>query len=317
MSYRYNTVDIIVGVGMCAILFGALLLFMAADGTYQVPGPQALSYQEDTGFQVGMNWLQPVLGQTVVDEALFERRTNQLLAQSISEWNRATVAEHDFRSFAGNPFGAVRQQADTMPADHQARVQGVMGRAIVNGTRRGIGSGALSADLYLSDYNSQMIRTVEMRGQHLDQEFTSTWQAMLGRNIVDAFQRYQERAAVNQERIGTALVHLAQIRQAADEGRAAIQSQLASLVVAAVRTQALSDRLTLLAAIQSFPEDTRVASTEPASLPEIPVGFLAAAGFLLMAVFFGAITLAAQRREAKAQADMQYSAARWTYRHAA
>ena len=27
MSYRYNTIDIIVGVGMCAIVFGALLFF--------------------------------------------------------------------------------------------------------------------------------------------------------------------------------------------------------------------------------------------------------------------------------------------------
>ena len=35
MSYRYNTIDIIVGVGMCAIVFGALLFFVAANGTLQ------------------------------------------------------------------------------------------------------------------------------------------------------------------------------------------------------------------------------------------------------------------------------------------
>ena len=35
MSYRYTTIDIIVGVGMCAIVFGALLFVGAANGMLQ------------------------------------------------------------------------------------------------------------------------------------------------------------------------------------------------------------------------------------------------------------------------------------------
>ncbi len=42
MSHRYNTIDIIVGVGMCAIVFGALLIFFAANGTYQAATPQPI-----------------------------------------------------------------------------------------------------------------------------------------------------------------------------------------------------------------------------------------------------------------------------------
>ena len=41
MSYRYNTIDIIVGVGMCAIVFGALLFFVAANGTLSDSHPTA------------------------------------------------------------------------------------------------------------------------------------------------------------------------------------------------------------------------------------------------------------------------------------
>lgn len=80
-----------------------------------------------------------------------------------------------------------------------------MGQAIVNFTTRGIRSGVLSADQYRSEYNTNMIRITEAWGQRLDQEFTSTWQATLGRGIVDAFQNYTERAGVIQERVGTAL----------------------------------------------------------------------------------------------------------------
>lgn len=317
MSYRYNTIDIIVGVGMCAIVFGALLFFVAASGTLQTAIPQPISIEQPTDIELGMTMLQPALGQAIVDQAIFERRANQVMAQSASEWNRATLAHHEFQSLPGGPFGAVMRQAATVPADHMARVQGVMGRAIVNFTQRGIRSGVLSADQYLSDYNTGMIRATEAWGQRLNQEFASTWQATLGREIVDAIQNYTERAGAIQERLGTAILYVAQAQTGSEEVRGAQQEQLASLVVAAVRTEALAGRVTLLAAIESFPEDTAVASTEPASWPEIPMGYLIVAGLMLATVFFGGLSLTAQSRETKALAEMKHHAAKWVYRMAA
>ena len=317
MSHRYNTIDIIVGVGMFAIVFGALLVFFAANGTYQVAIPQPISIEQPVGIEVGMAALQPALGQAIVDQALFARRTNQLIAQSVSEWNRATLAHQEFQSLPGGPLGAVMLQATTVPADHMARVQYVRGRAIVNFTARGIRSGVLSADQYLSDFNTSMIRVTEARGQRLDHEFASTWQATLGRKIVDAIQNYTERAGAIQERLGTALVQMTQAQAGSEEVRAAQQEQLASLVVAAIRTETLADRLTLLAAIESFPEDTAVTSAEPASWPEIPMSYLIVAGLMLVAVFFGGLSLTARSRETKALAEMEHQATKWVYRLAA
>ena len=192
-----------------------------------------------------------------------------------------------------------------------------MGQAIVNFTTRGIRSGVLSADQYLSEYNTNMIRITEAWGQRLDQEFTSTWQATLGRGIVDAFQNYTERAGAIQERVGTALVQVTQAQVGSEEIRAMQQEQLASLMVAAIRTEALADRMTLLATIESFPEDTAIASTEPASWPEIQIGYLTVSGLMLVTVFFGGLSLAARIRETKALAEMEHQAARWVYRMAA
>lgn len=317
MSYRYNTIDVIVGVGMCAIVFGAVLFFVAANGTFQAATPQPMSAEQPGDIQLGMTWLQPALGQAIVDQAIFERRANHVMAQSASEWNRATLAHHEFQSLAGGPFEAVMRQATTVPADHMARVQGVMGQAIVNFTARGIRSEALSADQYLSDYNTGMIRATEARGQRLNHNFTATWQATLGRGIVEAIQNYSERAGAIQEHLGTAILHVVQAQTGSEEIRAAQQEQLASLVVAAVRTEALADRLTLLAAIESFPEDTTVAFTEPASWPEMPMGYLIIASLMLAAVFFGGLSLTARGRETKALAEMKHDAAKWVYRIAA
>ena len=317
MSYRHNTIDIIVGIGMCAICLGAVLFIVATNGTYQVAIPQPTSIEQPTGIELGMALLQPALGQAIVDQALFERRANQAKAHSASEWNRLTLAYHQFQSLPGGPFGAVIRDAAAIPADHMARVQYVMGRSIVNFTARGIRSGVLSADQYLSEYNTNMIRVTEAWGQRLDQEFASTWQATLGREIVDAIRNSTERAGAIQERIGTALVQLTQAQAGSEEVRAAQQEQLASLVVAAIRTEALADRLTLLAAIESLPEDTAVASTEPTSWPEIPMGYLIVAGLMLVTVFFGGLSLTARSRETKALAAMRHDAGNWVYRIAA
>lgn len=317
MSYRYNMVDIVVGVGMCAIIFGALLFFVAANGSYNAAILQPISIEESAGDQLGMTFLQPTLGQAVVDQARLERRTDQVMAQSASEWNRATLAYDTFQSRSGSPFEIVTRQASMGPVDHMARVQGVLGRAVVNFTQRGIRSGVLSADQYRSGFNANMIRATEERGKRMDHEFASTWQAILGREIVNAIQHHTRQAGMIQERLGTALLHMVQAQRWSEGETAASQGQLGSLVVAAIRTEALLDRFNLAAAIESSAEPITVASTEPVAWPEIPLGYLIAACFTLGVVYLAGLTWTAQRRETKTLTEMRRDAAKWTYRPAA
>ena len=316
MSYRYNTIDIIVGVGFCAILFGGLLLFAAANGTYQAASPQTPAFEQSAGIASGMRALQPALGQAIVDQSLFERRANQALAQSVSEWNRATMAHHDLQSRSSGFLGAVLNQGVTVPVEHLARVQGVMGRAIVNFTKRGVRAGLLSADRYGTLYNMKMIGAIEAQGQRLHEEFASTWQATLGRHIVEAAHYDWMQAGAIQERLGSALVQVAHAQMNAEQGRAAQQEQLASLIVAAVRNEILTDRITT-PTIPAPSEEIAVASTEPASWPEIPMGYLMVAGVLLATVFLAGLSMATQSREARALAQMRRDADRWAFRMAA
>ena len=319
MSYRYNTIDIIVGVGMCAILFGGLLLFLAANGTYQVIQPQTFALEQQVGVDNGISFLQPALGQAIVDQALFERRTNQAVAQSVSEWNRATMAHHDLQSVSRGLLGVTLKQAAIVPVDHLARVQGVMGRAIVNFTTRGVRHDLLSADQYGTMYNMKMIGAIQAQGQRLHDQFPSTWQAMLGHRIVEAAQHDWLRAGAIQERLGSALVQVVRAQMSSEEGQAVQQEQLASLIFAAVRNEAITDRRTQpTVAVPSMvsSEDIAVASTEPMSWPEIPMTYLIAAALLLATVFLGGLSMAAQSREAKALAQLRRDADRWAFRMA-
>jgi hypothetical protein len=322
MSYRYNTTDIIVGVGMCAILFGGLLLFLAANGTYQTVLPQAFALEQSSEVRTGMSALQPALGQAIVEQALSERRNNRTMAQSVSEWNRATMAYHELQSGSRGLLGVTLNQAAAVPASHLARVQGVMGRAIVNFTTRGIRHGLLSADQYGTMYNMKMIGAIQAQGQRLHSQFTSTWQAALGRRIVEAAQHDWLQAGAIQERLGSALVQVVRTQMSSEEEQALQQEQLASLIFAAVRSEVITDRPTqpivaASSAVAMPSENITVASTESASWPEIPMTYLIAASLLLATVFLGGLSMAAQSREAKALAQLRRDADRWAFRMAA
>ena len=316
MSDRYNTIDIAVGVGMCAIFFGGLLFFVAANGAYQAALPQSSASEQDMGPQSGMTWLQPALGQAIVDQALSERRANRAIALAASDWNRTTLAYAEFMSRPDGPLGAVMHYAVATPADHTGRVQMVMGQAIVNFTLRGVKNGLLSADLARSAFNLDMIRTIEIRGLLLHHQFTSSWQTTLGHRIVEAAQNNWMRAGAFQERLGTAVLHVAQAQMQAEQVRAMQQETLGGLVFAAVRTEPSAVLPVLASAVASIPKATAVASTEPAAWPEIPLSYLIVSVCMLAMVFLMGLSLAARSREEKELARIRHDASRWAYRMA-
>ena len=65
----------------------------------------------------------------------------------------------------------------------------------------------------------------------------------LGREIVDAVQNYGRLSTSIQEQLCRAILHMTHLQALLEESRAENQYQLASLIVAAVRTDALADRI--------------------------------------------------------------------------
>jgi hypothetical protein len=314
MSYRFNSLDILVGVGLCAIVFGAMILVVATSGAFLVSEPQSSALQEGLP-STEAAWLQPALGRAIVERDLLQQRTDQITALATAEWNQAMTAHRNLEAIRGGPFAFLMDRAVTVPQEHAARVQTVMGRAIVNSTQRGIRSGVLSADLYLSDYNQDMIAATEARGRRMHDEFASTWQSVLGRWIVDVSREHMRRMADVQEQLGTAIVHMTQAKMGLEGAWAANQYQLGSLMAAVDRTAPMDDRAALLSSADNMqPEST--GSIGLRFIPDIPIGYLMAAALLLCGVFFGGLILSAAAREAKALAEAKRNAGRWVYRMA-
>ncbi len=316
MSYRYSTLDVIVGVGMCAIVVGALLFFVATTGTVLITAPQPASIDQFSERSAAMVYLQPALGQAIVERTLLQRQTDHITAAALSEWNLALQAHQSLQAFQGNPFEMVMQRAVMMPVDHAARVQAVMGRSIVNFTRRGIRSGTLSADQYLSDFNRDMIGLTEAMGQRLNNEFAATWQPLLGRWIVETGREYMGLAKGVQEQLGLAIVHRVQATTSLDDAWAANQYQLGSLLAAVDRSSVMPEREVMLARAQATDKGPSVASTASVPSSEIPIGYLIVAALALCSIFWGGLIMSAASRESKALAEAKRNAGRWVYRMA-
>lgn len=314
MPYRFNSVDILVGVGLCAIVFGAMILVVATSGAFLVSGSQSAAIDEVLP-STEAAWLQPALGRAIVERATLQQRTDQITAAATAEWNRAIMAHRDLQSMQGGPFAFVMDRAATVPQEHDARVQTVMGRTIVNFTQRGIRTGVLSADLYLSDYNQGMIAATELRGRRMHDEFASTWQSVLGRWIVDVSREYMRRTTEVQEQLGTAIVHMTQARMGLEGAWAANQYQLGSLMAAVDRTPPMDEGAAFFASADARRPEGSTSIGMPL-IPDIQVGHLLAAAMLLCGVFFGGLVLSAASREAKALAESKRNAGRWVYRMA-
>lgn len=295
MGRKYDLVDVMAAVGLVATLFGGYLFVTAADGFWQTssaPTMTAAAFSSEPS--TGMEWLQPALGRAIVDDMVLNREADAALSASVTELNRA-VSEYQLMSTTLlSPLVLAELRAFGQEADHRARMQFVIGKAIVNQTRRGIMSGILSADQYASEFNNSLIRTAELTGQRMHDQFEATRQAALGRSIVEAIQEEDRMTATIQEQLGRAVVQVTQAQENYGEAKAAQQTQLASAAIAAVRTDAMMERQT---SPERMPGESIQFAHRAIASPDVSRGFLMLACVGLIALFVGGLAFGSRKGE--------------------
>ena len=228
MERRLEFMDVIVAIGLTATLVASGLLLMAANGM-QIRTVRG----ESTDTLTAAEYLQPVLGQAIVDHVLLERRHTKEAAAAITQLDGVTLESHQWRQSPDAYLNSVATGAAWAEAEHASRVQTVMGRAIVNFTLRGIRNGLWSSVDHAAYDTTHMISVTEAMGQDMDKAFMGSWQPNIGRGIVGATQESNKRTALRQEQLGTAILEKATVQATYEPARAAIQEQLGSAAVVA------------------------------------------------------------------------------------
>ncbi|GMV49671.1 hypothetical protein FBQ96_14175 [Nitrospirales bacterium NOB] len=295
MGRKYDLVDVMAAIGLVATLFGGYLLVTAADGFWHAPSV-SISVAAPSAVEVGngMEYLQPTLGRAIVADARVDREAHQAISVAAAELNHAITEYQLSETTLMSPLVLAELTALGQEVDHGARVQYVMGKTIVNHTRRGIGSGILSADHYASDFNANLIRTAELTGQRMHDQFEAMRQPALGRSIVEAVQEEDRMTAAIQERLGRAFVQVIQAQDRYEAAKAAEQVQLASATVAALRSEGTMEAM---ASMESKPVEAMVVARHSTASPDVPRGFLILACMGLIILFIGGLALSSRKGE--------------------
>ena len=301
MNRKLEFIDILVAIGMVSTLLGGYLVFKASYG-----GALAVT----TPIQVGTNppmkvmvqsMLQPAMGQAIVDHATLERQFATDISRGASKLYRATLAA-DQRPLGG--LNTIEARAAQFQAEHDAQVQYVMGKTIVNLTGQGIRAGVLSADNLSNKFNDRIIATSQSLGNRMEEQFAKNWQPRLGTWIVAAAKRERQFAGHVQERIGKETVALVSLQEHYLTKRAALQNQFQALNAASSRTDAQTNLFARLARSEvnlqqalGIPVMPEMEVVEARTLPEIPFGYMVAAFAALVVIFLAGFTFPRGRQE--------------------
>ena len=309
MQRRYEFVDLIVAVGLFATIVAGGLIFLAANGTLSLSSSRQSEREQPVGPSNGMQWLQPVLGQAILDHDLLNRHYRKVTPAAVTQLNEVT-GEHV--RWQNSPFGyldSIKMFAARAEADHATRVQAVLGRAILQFTQRGVLSGVLSPGENDSPYNSRMIAGTETLGRRMDIQFLASWQSNVGRAIVVATQDGAKALARMQERLGASIVQLATIQTTYEGIRSANQEQLGSAIVVALQAA-------IQAGLSDRGETRQVQAVTVAAQrawPEIPTITLVVASVLLMGLFMAGLLAAPALPMAKEVESGEFGAAALLY----
>jgi hypothetical protein len=112
-----------------------------------------------------------------------------------------------------------------------------MGTDIVRATSHGVRVGLLNPDLLNGEFNRRLIATTQARAMEADHAFTRGLQPAIGQAVVVMTLADVSAWDRAEERMGEAVVQIMQAQERAEARLGASQEQLASVVMAAARTE--------------------------------------------------------------------------------
>lgn len=290
MTRRIEPIDLMVAVGVFATVIAGYFLFMAANGTLETGQPQVATTEQtpaEIGPMAAMEWVQPALGQALVQNYLVDQAILADVGAAAKELNRVSLMAQHVEDVAGSSMNDLSVRMLELDADHAARVQYVLGRSIVVFTDRGVRSGLLSPILIDGPYNRRAIALTQARAEQMDAVYHESRQPMLGRMIVAVAQAAHDTVRVGervQDRLGRAIVRMASL-QKEGQAKAETQTQLALLIVGSIHTEELAARFDSLVKAEASTQPVSMVLSAPRTWPEISTGLLGAGSIGLMGLF--------------------------------
>lgn len=295
MERRFEPVDLVAAVGVFATIMGACTFFLAANGSLSSSVRETFSTPL-SAVTVAMQWLQPALGESIVERQVLQRNAVHDMQQAALQLVSAMEVAEEFGLAGHGYLDRIVARAQTAAEEQAGHIQFVMGRMIVNFTAQGVRNDQLSASALDGPYNGRWLEITQATHKRLRSEFEQHSQSNLGEAIVSASVAQIALQGQSQERLGTAIARIAYVQEVYREASRAADVQSAAVMTAAFRTQALDGRLAELA--RAEPVGHPVVPYIPAhTIPDITMSVLVAGSAAAIAIFLMALTWSPRKAE--------------------
>ncbi|MBU6432776.1 MAG: hypothetical protein KJS98_05610 [Nitrospirae bacterium] len=222
-----HPVDLIVAAGAVATVLGALLIVLSANGSFNPAVPlDAVNLDAN-------QWVQPALGQTLVEVAVLERKRSEETAKAANKFDQTASTAQALRR-ADTRIRKFAKQVKQVRVEKTARAELVKGRTVVNFTSRAVRNHVLPDQ---AEFNHRMINSAANAGGRIEKEFQLTEQPSLGAAIVAETQSQIEATGRTQEQAGAAIVTVALVREHYENSMARAQERLGFLVSGMARAE--------------------------------------------------------------------------------
>ena len=296
MKRRLEPVDLAVAVGVFATVLAAQFMWTAAMGGIGGPSIAAVGEQTGSGIMSAMQWLQPALGRSIVEQNVLSRTTAMDTQAAAFQFVQAVTSAERIGHSSSEYLEGIITRARDADRDQAGRVQHVLGRMIVSATLRGVRHDLVSATQPDSAYNQRLVQLADATAGRMNDDARNNREQNLGQAIVVASLGHLQSVNQDQERIGTALVRLARVQESFESVKAA-EEQTAAVMLASLRTEALAARIAQLAAVEPAGTNQPAPYMAGRALPEIPVSLMAAGSAAAILIFFVGLMVPSKNQE--------------------
>ena len=233
MRYRgFEPVDVAIVSGALLTVFGATLLWVATQGSFQMTP----SMQPNT--EIDKKTLEEEMGKNVVAASLIEDKHSKDIARAARKLNAETMAAEHVNSSGNEIVQHVINEHKEQARSKAARVEFVKGQSIVNATLRAKRTQRIPEEQW-KELNQRAITSAANEGNRIERAFRINAPETLNSALESEAQAHTAAWRRSQEEAGAAIVKTTLVEKEHERASASVQEQIGSLVSRAAASDML------------------------------------------------------------------------------
>jgi len=224
MRYRrVEPVDIAVVSGGMLTFFGAMLLWVSTQGSFQITMPM------ESNADIDKKSLQEEIGKNVVAAAVIEDKHSKEISRVAQKLNAETITAQRINESGNERVQHLANERKEQERSKAARIEFVKGQSIVNATVRAKRGQSLPDEQW-KELNGRVIATAANEGNRIDREFRANAPENFKTALENKTNVHTAVLQRSQEQAGEAIVETSLVEEEYQRALGSLQEQIGSLV---------------------------------------------------------------------------------------